>query len=352
MEPITHLLVGACISRAGLNRKTALATATLAISAEIGDLDVFYTFGGPVVGFSHHRGFTHTFLGVPLVAALTLAVVYGWNRLFRRPRARDPGAPVVSRRTGLPMRWGLLYGYACLGGVVHLLLDFTNNYGLRPFEPFSYKWYSWDIVFIVEPFMLLVLVLGLVMPSLFSLIQEEIGARRPGLRGRRGAIFALVCVVLMWGVRDFEHRRAVAALESRVYQGAEPIRVSAFPYPWNPFVWHGVVETENFFQTMAVNSLNGEVDPAGRARTRFKPEETPVTLAAKKSYIGRIYLDWAQYPVTEVEKNEIGEPTYTVRFYDLRFDYPGRSTRVLHASVDLDRNLNVVLQRFGRRVQR
>ena len=50
----------------------------------------------------------------------------------------------------------------------HILLDFTNNYGVRPFWPFSEKWYSWDIVFIVEPVMLLFLILGLVVPGLFS----------------------------------------------------------------------------------------------------------------------------------------------------------------------------------------
>jgi len=37
LEPITHLLTGACLGRAGLNRKTALATATLTLAAEATD---------------------------------------------------------------------------------------------------------------------------------------------------------------------------------------------------------------------------------------------------------------------------------------------------------------------------
>ncbi|MFZ0299857.1 MAG: hypothetical protein WAM13_16010 [Candidatus Sulfotelmatobacter sp.] len=40
MEPITHFLTGACMGRAGLNRKTALATAVLTLAAEAPDLDV------------------------------------------------------------------------------------------------------------------------------------------------------------------------------------------------------------------------------------------------------------------------------------------------------------------------
>ncbi len=80
---------------------------------------------------------------------------------------------------------------------------------------------------------------------------------------------------------------------------------------------------------------------------RRKAEETPVTLAAKRSGLGRVYLDWAQYPVVEPE--EIGSG-YIVRFRDLRYDYPGQARRgVLGASVELDRNLNVVREAFGTR---
>ncbi|MGH9651089.1 MAG: metal-dependent hydrolase, partial [Terriglobales bacterium] len=307
MDPLTHMLTGACMSRAGLNRKTTLATLTLVLSAEVSDLDFLAYFGGPVFGFAHHRGITHTFLGVPVMAALALGMVWVLNRLlvrWKRPPAK-----------GGPPRWGLLYGYACLGALSHILLDFTNNYGVRPFAPFYPRWFSWDIVSIVEPLLLLPLLAGLIVPSLFRLIQEEVGARRAGPRGRGGAIFALVCVLVLWGLRDFEHRRAVAALESRLYHGAEPLRVSAYPYDTNPFLWYGVVETQDSFETMHVDSLTPEVDPRDRARIRYKPEETPASLAAKKSYLGRVYLDWAQYPMFEVEQRDSGETRYLVRFY-------------------------------------
>ena len=41
LEPITHFLTGAVLARAGFNRKTALATATMTLAAEAPDLDVF-----------------------------------------------------------------------------------------------------------------------------------------------------------------------------------------------------------------------------------------------------------------------------------------------------------------------
>ena len=343
MEPVTHFLTGACLGRAGLNRKTALATLTLTLAAEAPDLDVLGRFGGRAFAFAHHRGFTHSFLGVPVDAAAVVGFVYLIWR-WRGRRTNDPN---------LPPRWGLLFFYACLAGLSHILLDFTNNYGVRPFWPFSERWYSWDIVFIFEPVMFAFLLLGLIVPSLFGLIDREIGARKHGPRGRFAATLALIGVVLMWGVRDYEHRRAINALEARTYENVEPLRISAYPTWIDPFHWSGVVETPAFFVLAPVNSLATEVDPEGRLEIRYKPEETPATHAAKDSYLGRVFLDWAQYPITETEELPGPDGGWIVRFQDLR--YVGIPTamsrsggrRTLGAAVQIDKNLHVVGDVYG-----
>jgi inner membrane protein len=338
LEPVTHFLFGAVLGRAGLNRKTALATATLTLAAEASDLDVISRFWGSAFGLNHHRGFTHSFLGLTLVAGAVVAFIYVIWRL-RGSKIKDPN---------LPPRWGLLFAYAYLAGLTHILLDFTTNYGVRPFWPFSERWYSWDIVFIIEPVILLVLILGLLMPGLFSLINEEIGVRRKGPEGRVAATLALLAVFACWGVRDYEHRHAVAALEARTYDGVDPLRASAYPYWVNPFRWHGVVETAAFFATADVDSWAPEVDPGGRMRILYKPEETPVTLAAKKTYLGQVYLSWAKYPLTETEQLENNRAAYVVRFRDLRYAYPGRDGRItLAARVFLSRDLQVLSEQFG-----
>jgi len=342
LEPVTHFLTGACIGRAGLNRQTALATLTLTLAAEAPDLDVLSRFGGRAFGFEHHRGFTHSLLGIPLDAMVVVGFVYlVWQ--IRGRRSNNPN---------LPARWGLLFMYACLAGLSHILLDFTNNYGVRPFWPFSEKWYSWDIVFIVEPVMLVLLILGLILPSIFALVDRDIGVRSRGPRGRVAATLALAGIVLMWGVRDYEHRRALAALQSRLYEGVDPIRVSAYPKWVDPFHWYGVVETPAFFALAPVNSLNPEVDPEQRMEIHYKPEETPITLAAKRSYLGRAFLDWARYPITETET--LGpDAGYIVHFEDLRYaqlpDAMGRKRErsALGAAVRLDRNLDVEGDVYG-----
>lgn len=68
MDAVTHVLAGACIARTGLNHKTALATLTFMLAAEAPDLDVLARLKGPVPGFIHDRGFTHSFVGLALVS--------------------------------------------------------------------------------------------------------------------------------------------------------------------------------------------------------------------------------------------------------------------------------------------
>ena len=163
------------------------------------------------------------------------------------------------------------------------------------------------------------------------------------------ATLALLGVLAVWGVRDYEHRRAVNALKSYVYEKADPIRASAYPFWWSPFKWNGVVETQNFYATTLVNSLGPEVDPDADMQILYKPEETPVTLAAKNSRLGRAYLDWAAYPITETEPIESPQPGHLVRFMDLRFSRsPFTGKKTLSAGVELDNHLHVVTEIFGR----
>ncbi len=85
-----------------------------------------------------------------------------------------------------------------------------------------------------------------------------------------------------------------------------------------------------------------EVDPGGEAHTFYKPEETAVTQAAKASSFGRVYLDWAVFPIVEAQPVEGDFKGYLVDFKDLRYAYPGRT--VLGGYVLLSPNLQVEAQ--------
>jgi inner membrane protein len=326
------------MARSGFNRKSALATVTMVLAAEGADIDVLWDFKGSIAGLQHHRGITHSFVGVPFVAAAVLGLVYVLHRWRQRSRLIPPTR--LARE--LSPRWGFLYFCALLAALSHLLLDYTTAYGIRLFEPFNYRWYSWDIVFIIEPLILIALVAALVLPWFFGLISAEIGERRKGPRGRGAAITALVIMVVIWGVRDYQHRRALGAMNSFLYHDAEPLRVAAYPYMIDPFRWHGGVETRDFFETIPVNSRAGQVNDE-EGILYYKPPVTPVLQAAKASYLGRVYLDWAVFPYTTQQKLDDATGAFLVNFIDLRYAYPSRRGRApLGGFVLLGRDLSIV----------
>ncbi len=317
MEPVTHFLTGACLGRAGFNRRTAYATLAMTLAAEAPDIDVVSSFGGPVTGFCHHRGITHTFLGAPFMALAVTGIVWCVAKLLLRLVRRPPVQPV---------RWGWVWLLALLADFSHLLLDYTNNYGLRPFFPFDAHWHAWSIVFIFDPVLFALLVLGLAVPALLGLVEGEMRRRpRGALRGRGWAIAALTGVLLLYALRNAEHAHAIEMATQAGSTTREPLlRVAAEPSMADPFTWHTLAETKDDYQAATAETLDDRLTPGG---TVAKPPVTPSVAAAKASYLGRVYESWSSWPVTE----DIGPmPPYgattalpagahTVVFRDLRF---------------------------------
>jgi inner membrane protein len=317
MEPVTHFLTGACLARTGFNRRTAYATLAMTLAAEAPDLDVFWGFRGPVAGFEHHRGITHTFLGAPVVALAVTMAVWLWHRI----RGKQPlVAP----------RWALLWLLSLLAVLSHIFLDWTNNYGVRPFFPFNPHWYSLDIAFILEPVIFAALLTALVVPSIFGMADREIGAGKPLFRGRGWAIAAMVLIGVDLGVRAVEHHRALRMIGDTRFGDQPLMRVGAEPYPVDPFLWFAVAETAGYYQTGSVNSRTETVETDERNDVIFKPPVTPATTAAKNSWLGRAYLDWARFPVVTdrghanlVASDDLAPQPQdsAVEFRDLRFAY-------------------------------
>lgn len=335
MEPVTHFLTGACIGRAGLNRRTAYATLAATFAAEAPDMDVLWGFAGPVVGLQHHRGITHTLIATPFMAAIITGFVWLLHRfLFSRwKRARDPQ----------PIRWLWVYATAFIAHLSHLVLDWTNNYGVRPFFPFNGRWYSGDLVFIADPILWALLIAATVLPALLSLADREVGARRTRFRGRGWAIFALSGMVVLWCVRWAEQAAARNLVEAAQIT-PEPIRRMALePYPMSPFRWHAIIETEHAWQTAEVDSHRGLVDSDSRVNSIFKPFFNPPIEVARRSYLGQVYLDWSQWPVVRdmgpVPAPRQPDPKFpqnrqwtAVEFSDLRFAYAFLDTNMAGSS--------------------
>lgn len=320
MEPITHFLTGACIARAGLNRKTAYATIVATLAAEIADLDVLWSLAGPLNGLKHHRGITHTVWAAPVLAGVMVGAVWLWRR-WRKPAA-----------SAQAVHWGWLYGIALVAAFSHLLLDWTNNYGVRPFFPLDPHWTAGSFVFIGEPVLWAFLLAAIIFPWIFGLADQEIGARRRGFRGRSWAIVALGAMVLLWCWRWAEHAQAMAMLANQQITSEPARRTALEPYPLNPYRWHAILETNHYDQTAEVNTWSGTVATDASHDLRYKPEDTAAVEAAKRTALGRVYLDWASWavvrdlgpvPIPGIDPPQLAPHRHwtTVCFTDLRFHY-------------------------------
>jgi len=163
-----------------------------------------------------------------------------------------------------------------------------------------------------------------------KLVSIEIGAK-PG-SGRGIAIFALLFFASYDFARALLHDRALSTLNSRIYQGAAPIRVAAFPGPVNPLRWTGWVEGSNFATRFDMN-LASEFDPAS-GTTFYKPEPSPALEVARQTEVFRKFLDFSIYPLWSVTPADEPEGASLVQVRDARFGFGAaaivdRSNRVV-----------------------
>jgi inner membrane protein len=215
MDNVTHALAGLLMADVALQAMGARsgrpvsprvrrATVLLGVvAAEFPDSDLVYS--GPLVRMGplgyllHHRGHTHTLVWATLGAVALWLVARWWVR-----RGDGDGAHAADGVT--PPLW-----LAVAGTWSHLLLDWTNSYGVHPFWPFDNRWWYGDAVFIVEPWLWLVAI----PPLLFA----------PRSRGGRVVLGALALLILAASVWTGEVARDVT------------VALAAFTAVWMSAQW-------------------------------------------------------------------------------------------------------------------
>jgi inner membrane protein len=219
--------------------------------------------------------------------------------------------------------WMKAWLLCCIGVGSHLLLDWTNSYGVRLMLPFSSRWFHRDLNSLYDSCILVALIFAAIWPLFARLVGREIGDRTPS--GRGIAAFALVFFVLFDAARAVLHHRAVAQLDSRLYEGAPPLKAAAFPNPFNPLRWTGVVETARNYRLLEVNAF-GQLDLDGAA-TFYKPEIGPSLAAAQSTEPFRYFLYFARFPVwSEQPVFTDSGPGIRIDLTDLRFGTPGHGS--------------------------
>jgi inner membrane protein len=300
MDNLTHSLTGLALARAGLDRLSPRATLLLLFSANIPDIDIVALARSPLTYVEIHRGYTHSLLFLPLMGAVCVAVV------------------AALYRERLP--WLKTWLVCCMGVASHLLLDWTNSYGIRLLIPFSSRWFHLDLNGLFDAWILAILILGILWPHFSRLVSSEIGSR--SAPGRTHAIVALAFFALFDVGRALLHQRAIAQLEARLYEGAPPITVAALPQSFNPFRWRGIVETADVYRVMPLDALR-QLD-TDAATIFYKPATSPALERAKQTEAFRYFLYFARFPVWSIEPVTLPQGQgRRVDLADLRFGRPG-----------------------------
>lgn len=302
MDPLTHTATGLFLSRVGLGRWTPRALPILLLAANAPDIDFLSAAGGSLSYLHYHRHLTHSLLAMPLMALLPVLVVR-----------------LASRK---PVHWLGAFFAALIGVASHLLLDFTNSYGIRLWLPFSGDWQRLDITGVIDIWIWGALLLAIAGPFVARLVGSEVSSRtvREEHHGRGFAIFALAFLLLYNCGRGVLHARAVAALDSRLYGGSIPWSVAALPSPANPWRWRGLVETSDFYDVEDVD-LAGEFDPT-RGVIFHKPDPNPALEAARQTATIREFLRFSRFPLWRIIPVSEPENGQRVEVLDMRFGTP------------------------------
>lgn len=300
MDNLAHTLTGLAIGEAGLRRKTALGATTLAIAANLPDIDAFiYFVGDGIDALAFRRGWTHGILAM-VVLPLLLAVTMRAASRFRRSRTDAPAA-----------RWRWLIILAAVGVWSHPLLDLLNTYGVRLLMPFSNRWFYGDTLFIIDLWLWLALLGGTLLSRRRSLRLTP-NPERPA----QAAIVLVGVYIVAMAISS----RAGRGLVERQANAPRADRVMVSPIPVTPFRRMVLRDLGDRYET-------GELT-LGAAAAYRPTGETPtgrgsdLAAAAARTPDGAAFLSWSRFPRFAAEPAGDG---LLVRISDMRYaDVRGR----------------------------
>jgi inner membrane protein len=308
----THTFIALAIARTGAGKWAPRAAVTAVIASNFPDIDSIAGLWGTAAYLDHHRGITHSLIGVPVFALLVSGVMYFFSEKF----------------------WPT-YAIALISMATHPALDYLNSYGLRPLLPWSRKWFYGDAVDIIDPYLDFVLLIGILA-----------GVWSP--RIKRGAAWvSLVLAGLYIGARVELHAMALSKLNNQASQISGVQTSAALPRMLNPELWNGIIETNRTITQLPIYALREQFPPGDRAIRLNRGPSGDVVAHAANAPSAAALLRFARFPITRVEQLS---SEYRVTFFDFRFYRQGTA---LASEVTLDQSMHVVkddlsfVQRIG-----
>jgi inner membrane protein len=301
----THTLAGIALVRATPKNSLRYATITGVLAANLPDIDLVTGLPGTAAYMAYHRGITHSLIGISILSLLLAGILVRFSAEF----------------------WKTLF-LSLAAMATHPLLDFANNYGWRPFLPFNPKWFYGDTLFIVDPYLDAILLIGILASFRFQRLRQPL------------AWACILCAFTYIGFRIVIHHHARTALNAFSAGLPNQQESAVLPQMMNPFSWEGIIETDREVIKLSINALDGVT----RELTRMpRIGVTEIEERAANTTSVRAFNGFARFPVSRVRKTAAG---YRVTFIDFRY-YDETTGSGFAAQVDLDDSLNVMKDSLG-----
>jgi inner membrane protein len=259
MDPITHGLTGAVLYNLGFRRKAALEALLLASIAP--DFDYVTRFWGADILLRYHRGITHGILAL-FVVPVIIGIVFGRKKDF------------------------FYYSFiAFIAYAAHLCMDLTNQYGTRILSPLDWQQYSLDLIFIVDPYVTVGLLLSAVLCK---------------TNRKRAVGIALITIVLFMGYaggRYYLHNMTRDFLKQRLDEKTYTI----CPLP-NAFLrWWFIAKSDD---TIKVGFSDLFLQRICLQETYSTAHKDPLIERSKELRVVKNFLYFAKYPYAYVMKEK------------------------------------------------
>jgi membrane-bound metal-dependent hydrolase YbcI (DUF457 family) len=352
MDTITHGLAGALIAKTGFGQRIGnIAIIVLTVSAVFPDSDILVDLiGDEFLYLRYHRSLTHSFLGSVIFSAVIAGVFY-WFSSYKK--------------------YWILYFLSWIGILSHIFLDLPTAYGTQIFFPFSDRRVAWDMLFIID----LVFTGILIIPQLITWVYKnhETAIYRAGIAcfgfyllsfptaiflsrlahvgfpwkillvvdflfivfisapGIKGWIYrwnpAIPCriglaVLLSYmGLCGINHHLALKKVEDYIQkERLQAFSYAAFPRPFSPFSWSGVIKTQGASYQSWLNVLTSQ--PIQFSFFQDPPKNNYITIAENLPVV-QLFLWFARFPV--ITYQTLGQ-THVIEYLDLRFHTGYRRT--------------------------
>ncbi len=294
MDPLTHITAGA-IGGQALRKPYKKDRALLVfciLAAWLPDIDNFIGFWGTELYLIYHRGFTHSFIGGIVVAAVFTWIFNAFVKLFS-------------------FRRGFLIAYLFIA--LHIFLDLITSYGTQIFAPLTNARYAMTSVFIIDPIYTLVMIaiLCFSFKSLLAFSFESLKVRK------KIAIAGLLWIFLYpatnLGIRYTLEYHTEKRLKR---EGIEFVRLDVSTDILSPFCWKVIVDQGDTYHIAGIRLLKPNA-PLEFISYR-KADPMLFQKLGKSAPVFRTYAWFFDFPIVKSETSENGEETL-MTIWDLRF---------------------------------